>query len=455
MNSEAAPLHARFASNSLPARLFGIACLVWTSSTLADEPTWKTVENLTAEERALYDPDTTAPRDSTLPYIPAEPYPFTAPFTAEEMGYRASEFVHISRWPYSLVDVFGVITSSGYINQGVGVSYIMQTTEPGLEGYIKGLNAGEVHGRWLIYSTFPPETEAEQQLWVIYRSDAKFTTKMDFFVYSPQLRRVRRQPQPRRDQRFPDNAQTVDDVIGRDPWELQWSLLGTDVIRETVRYPNTRPTITFNDPKQGFVEVKTAGIKPMGDDYPYYGPDGGIDCWVVKATVREDLVPGYNEKTLIFWLDKHYFYPLRTEKYNHAGELIMIEVRNSKHENPALGDFGYSAHTTVYWDLEHDVMSYSVHDAHEPHPWTAEQQAMIFTPEFMRRQWLYEPLKSQALIHQPDQYFMRPLLYRDKFPDVRKIVMSAELEARVQAQDQAGHLVFDSTGGDAGSGTKQ
>jgi len=42
----------------------------------------------------------------------------------------------------------------------------------------------------------------------------------------------------------------------------------------------------------------------------------------------------------------------------------------------------------------------------------------------------------------PEQYFLRPTLDRDKFPDARKIALSPELEAKIQAQEVAGHLVF-------------
>lgn len=450
MNSDAVRVR-RSGRRALLATVIGMAALGQTATSVAEERTWRTVDELTAEERALYDPNPAAPRAAALPYIPAEPYPFEPPYTAEEMGYRSSEFVHISRWPYSMIDVFGVLTSSGYINQGAWVTYILPTSGPGFEGYLTGVKAGEPYARWMIYSTFPPETEAEQQLWVLYRTDGKFTTKMDYFIYSPTLRRVRRQPQPRRDQRFPDNAQTFDDVIGRDPWELEWSLLGTDVLYETMRFPNVRPTITLNVPGKGFVERKTGGIKPMGDGYPHYRADGGVACWVVKGIVRKEVMPDYNEKALIFWLDKHSFYPLRVEKYDHQDQLMMVEERKAELQNPARGERGYAAMMTIYWDLPHDILSYSVHDAHRAHEWSAEERDMLFTPEFMRRQWLYEPIKTQALMKDPEQSFMRPPLYPDKFPAARKIVMYPELEARVRAQEAAGHVVFESPGDDTPS----
>lgn len=451
MNSDPAAKRPR--ATRLPGVLLAAACLAPCAATEAADRSWKTVDELPAEDRALFDPATSTPRHASLPYLPAEPYPFEPPYTAEEMGYRSSEFVHISRWPHLVIDVFGVLTSSGYINQGAWPTYVALDGEPGLGDYLTGREAGQRYARWYIYSTFPPETEAEQQLWVLYRTDAKVTTKMDYFIYSPQLRRVRRQPQPRRDQRFPDNAQTFDDVIGRDPWELQWTLLGTDVLYETVRFPNTRPTITLNVPGQGFVERRTADLKPMGDDYPHYRADGGVDCWVLEATIRADLLPGYNEKKHVVWVDKHYFYPLRTEKYDHDGKLMMIEERKAALENPARGEFGYSAQMSIYWDLPHDILTYSLHDGHRPYEWTAEEEAMLFTPEFMRRQWLYEPIKTQGLMKGPDEGFLRPLLYREKFPAARTIVIPPALEARVQAQEAAGRLVFEGFEEAAAGGT--
>jgi hypothetical protein len=265
-------------------------------------------------------------------------------------------------------------------------------------------------------------------------------------VYSEQLRRVRRQPQPRRDQRFPDNAQTFDDVIGRDPWEFDWHLLGTDVLYDTVRFPNTRATITMNLPGKGFVERQTAQIKMMGEQYPFYRTDGGIDCWVVKATVREDWLPGYAEGTLVFWLDKHYFYPLRMEKYGRNGELMMIESRLADLENPAMKEFGYTAQVSQYWNIEQDLVGFSLHDGISPREWTDEEKKTIFTPEFMRRKWLIEPVKSQALIRSPDHFFMRPRLFANKFPTERNMTLPPEVAARVEAQEAAGHLVFVGTG---------
>jgi hypothetical protein len=424
-----------------------IACAA-ASDAPAEERSWRSVEELTAEERALYDPARDTPRDSAVPYIPAEPYPFEPPYTAEEMGFRSAEFPHISRWEYAMNDAFGVVTSTGYINQGASVCYVSNGARTGLEGYIHQSTPGEPYSRWTMFDVFPPESEGAQQLWLPYRTNLEHRTKMDYFIYSPQLRRVRRQPEPRRDQRFPDNAQTFDDVLGRDPWELEWQLLGTDVLYRTMRFPNTRSKITLNMGEKGFVERDTASLRLMGDAYPHYRPDGGVDTWVVKATARQDWLPGYGEKFLILWLDKHYFYPLRTEKYDREGKLMMVEVRLAELQNPSMGERGYAAFASVYWNVEHDLLGYSFHDGHQVREWTDEERETLFTPEFMRRQWLVEPVKTQVLVTDPEHFFLRPDVFPDKFPGERNVALSAAIAARVAAQEAAGRLVFE-TGGAA------
>ncbi len=72
----------------------------------------------------------------------------------------------------------------------------------------------------------------------------------------------------------------------------------------------------------------------------------------------------------------------------------------------------------------------------------AMDSEIYFNPDFMRRVWFPVPLKTQATIKAPEDFFLRPHLYRDKFPEERKIIIAPEVEARVQAQDAAGRVVF-------------
>ena len=53
------------------------------------------------------------------------------------------------------------------------------------------------------------------------------------------------------------------------------------------------------------------------------------------------------------------------------------------------------------------------------------------------------PLKTQLLPNGPKEFFLRPNLYPDKFPNHRNTQLPPEVERRYRAQEQAGHLVFD------------
>lgn len=420
------------------------SCLLFclpVANSFADE-TWRDIDNLTQADQALFDPATNTPRDSTVPYFPAESYPFEAPFTAEEMGFRAHEFPHLARWSHSQIAIFGAVTNTGYTNQGMGTNMVLQNGRPGLEGYVFDTAPTEAGQKWNMYSKFPPAIANRQFSWEIKRTDLENPTKLDISIYSPQQRKVRRLPSPRKDERFPSNAQTYDDMVGRDPWQSSWELIGTDVLYETVRYPGTRPVITLNPGGQGFVEVQTASIKPMGDAFEHYLEGNGVACWVVKSTFKPEWLPNYAEKYHVLWLEKHTFFPLRLEKYDHDDKLILVETRNARKENPARGDFGYATMTSVYWNVEHDLISIGTHDSHSLHDWTPEEVETVFSPEFMLREWEIKPLRTQAEPESPAQFFLRPLIYHKKFPRHRNVDLPADVLTLYKAQEAAGHLVF-------------
>ena len=411
------------------------------------ERTWRTVAELTEAERTVFDPRTETPRDSRFPYIPAEHYPFKPPYTAEEMGYRAMEFSHSPRWSCNLIDVAGTLTSQGYLLTSKLYSPIFYVPNAegltGFAGELYGTDPGEPTRQITGQDVFPPENYGNQMVLIQYRTDKEHPTRWDLYFYSDGLRRVRRQPSPRRGDKMAQGAEGFDDVFGRDPWEFSWALLGTDVLYETVRFPVTRPTITLAHPDGTFYSVATKDLQLMGNEYPFYTPGGGVKCWVVKAQVKEKWLPNYYAPTIVYWLDQHSFYPLRIEQYGKDGNLIFVETRLAELMNPAMGDKGYGMHFNHYWDVTLDYMRYSVHDAHEVREWSERDQAVFFNPAVLPRKWHFAPLKSQVEVTSAKEYFLRPTLDRDKFPQHRKIELPPKIERRLAAQEEAGYVVFD------------
>jgi hypothetical protein len=249
---------------------------------------WRYVSELSEEELSLIDLRTETPRDSTIPYLPAEPYPFSPPYTAEEMGFLSTEFAHMPRWDCAFIEAFGSIVPSGYLKVGKTIGLILYQLPAGLLGQITA-KPGDWYTRFLFQSTAPPELYGEQFLMNLYRTDQQFSTKTDFFVYSPSLRRIRRQPQPRRQDKYPGFAGTFDDFLSRDAWEFTWKILGMDILYETVRFPKTRTSITLTSSDGSLHQVSPQELKLMGEDYPYYTPEGGVKCYVVETRAREGM----------------------------------------------------------------------------------------------------------------------------------------------------------------------
>jgi len=244
--------------------------------------TWKTVSELSETERAAIDLRTDTPRDSQIPYLPAEKYPFSSPYTAEEMGYRAMEFPHMPRWSALFADGFGSVTSSGFLQQAKTAGGAFAIPADGVAGYLYATPAGGEYFRWLFQDTAPPESYGNQTLMVGYRTDQTFSTRLDSFFYSPSLRRVRRMPQPRRDDRYPNSVQTMDDITGRDAWEFSWRLLGTDVLSETVRFPTTRSTVTSAGASGVFSELPVTAFTMLGTHISITPPEVGLSVMSLR-----------------------------------------------------------------------------------------------------------------------------------------------------------------------------
>ncbi len=427
-------------------RFFIRIALVLLASLAIAQPaskTWKTLDELSPEDLQRLDLRGDTPRDALIPYLPAEPYPFTPPYTAEELGYLAFALDSPRpRFSHLWLSTVQTMTADGYIlstNKNATAILYLPTDVPAL----LRLAPGQAYMRAVQQFTHPPEAAGRQDLWLEYRTDQTFTKKQDLYRYTPSLRRIRRQPPPRRGDRLPNTAFTFDDLQGRDPWEFSWKVLGTDVLYHTIRFPITRPTMTLSRPDGSFSEQDTAQLKMMGEDYPAYRPDGGVNCYVVEERPRPEWLPAYDCSTILYWIDTAMFCPLRMEQYDQEGRLALVGERLERHEYPEDGRLGYTGLIFLFWRIDVDLLTAAVHDYHKKIDWNAAQRQIYFTPEFLRREWFLSPYKTQANVADPEQFYLRPSLYTDKFPEQRHIVLSPRTAARIAAQEAAGRVVFE------------
>ena len=71
-------------------------------------------------------------------------------------------------------------------------------------------------------------------------------------------------------------------------------------------------------------------------------------------------------------------------------------------------------------------------------------EAYPFSPPYSAEELAY--LAFDLDTPRPDQFYLRPRLYLDKFPHHRHIQLAPRVAARVAAQERAGHIVFEVNG---------
>lgn len=183
---------------------FSLPCALGAEGTA--QRSWKRLAELSPDELAQLDLGADAPRHPQYPYLPAEPYPFTTPYTPEKMGIRAMEFTQRPRWSCVFANIFGSISHTGFLSiTGQGVGYMAYPPPVGVEAEITK-QPGEVVYRYLTQHLYPPEAYGSMNLVFRYRTGPEFAKKEDMFFYSPSLRRVRRQKSQRRSDPFPQMA---------------------------------------------------------------------------------------------------------------------------------------------------------------------------------------------------------------------------------------------------------
>lgn len=425
--------------------LFSLAvCPVWALAQDTPTRTWRTVDELSVQEQARLDLRTDTPRDAQVPYLPAEKFPFAAPYSAEEMGIRSMEYPHSPYWDSTLIDIATTLTGSGFMDQRVSIIPILYLPQGGFAEHLYTAKPGQEIFRWLSQAVSPAERYGTQTLFIGYRTDQSFPTKVELFAYSPSMRRIRRQPAPRREDRLPNGAATFDDLIGRDAWEFEWRILGVDTLYETVRFPVTRQTAVLTDTEGNYIDIHAADVKLMGPDYPLYTEDGGVPCYVLESIPKKDWHANYYMSKLIYWVDQQSFFPLRIEEYDRDGKLAFINARTGVRANPKLGDRGYAVLFDLWWDIPIDLLQASIHGILN-REWSDADQQVFFSPGFMRREWFLEPPKGMMSLNSPDEFYLRPSLERDKFPQQRPIQLGADMEARIAAQEREGRIVFESS----------
>ena len=350
------------------------------------------------------------------------------------------EFPHSPLWNRLVLDLSSTVTSTGLLHQEIGIVATLYLPERGFLGHLYDTRPGQALFRWLSYSVVPPQPQGEpSSLLVGYRTDQTFATPAERLLLRPGLPPLRSRIE--REYQAANRVGTFADILGRNAWEFSWRILGTDMLLHTVRFPTTLQNIRLPDKNGRPFVIPTRDIKLMDHTYPAYTPEGGVPCYVVEAVPKEDWLADSSLSKLVYWLDQRSFFPLRIEQYDEVGKLSLITVRVATHANPQLGERGYAVFIEVMWDLHRDVMTASLHGIF-PKEWSEEERRLFFQPNQMSSRWFPPALEGAIQLTRPEEFYLRPLLDVEKFPEERRIELSSELTESILAQEREGRLVF-------------
>jgi hypothetical protein len=358
-------------------------------------------------------------------------FAFVAPYSAKEMGQRAMEYSHTPLWNCLLIDIGTTVTADGFLDQQVSTSAILalpQSTAPGQELF-----------RWISHAVNSTDAAEPPILQVGYRTGNN--TDIALTTFFPRSGLPPMQVSLRRGERLLRGLGTIDDVIGRNASDFSWRILGSDILDRTIRFPTAQKHVLIPDNEGKPVSIPTAAIQLMGEKYPGYTTNGAVPCYVMEAVPRSESLPNYYLSKLIYWLDQRAFFPLRIERYDQAGKLTLVTVRTASHANPQLKERGYAGFLELSWDVPRDMMTASIHTIILK-DWSTEERQLFFQPESVHWQWSLPTLAQFPRLKSAEEFYLRPDLYLDKFPQERTIELSSELTARINAQEREGRLVF-------------
>ena len=144
--------------------------LGWASAVLAQAPakTWKILDELSAQELQTLDLRDTTPRDAQIPYLPAEAYPFSPPYSAEELAYLAFDLdTPRPRFSHIWLSTVQSMTAAGYIRTLKNNTAVLYRPADG--GALMRLPAGQEYMRAFTQFTNPPSAAGRQGLWLEYQ----------------------------------------------------------------------------------------------------------------------------------------------------------------------------------------------------------------------------------------------------------------------------------------------
>jgi hypothetical protein len=359
------------------------------------------------------DPDKRHPQypwvlKATFPFRPSWPRK-NVPYTGEELLW----FRECSFWGAEggkTQDYFGYSPTMN--RRGLVISknfYIMRTHYwekfDEIIHYKMGING--IYQKVFTILDNPPEIRGFAQLVVKYNNAPGKWKDPDRYAWVPALRRVRRSAGGDRQDDSLGYPLSNDDNGERQFWEYTYEIIGEDVIYEV---NGQKGYAILGDPKVIVDNPVYPGAGVWGDGLNPYREDGGLECWVVKATPKD---PKYYLGYILYWIQKHTKLELFDEQYDHHGNLIRIQFLTTYKPYPKgyNGRTAWSRTTIMFGDLQRDFWAFAWYGGFKYGLKIPESKYSI--PE-LQKEYFWRRPPGYRLVTSATQFPPYPLLYEEK-----------------------------------------
>ncbi len=416
--------------------------------TSAGDKTWRLSSTFGKNELEDYRMDLTpwnqTPRNAKYPYVAAKLAP---PYTATEIIYMLTVGQYFPWWTHESPLGGMMINNRGGINYYTGQREFWSALTPDtLADYLYQWPEDTVY-LWAWDRLYTPvRSRCDKLLQNAYRTGINHQKYSNKWTYSSYSQKTTPEGESQYCDKYWNRDYTYGDTV-MVPWYYTWRFLGTDTLYEddVVRFPGTRDNITIRDWDEKPQTRSTASVKIMGDDYPAYTGDGGVPCYVLEGIANPDFITMKYPK-VILWVDMYACREIRRERYDKHHNLAAVMESRNRLELKDKGKWGYSILIHLAWNLETDHMSVNHYDFHRP-PKTfsidPDNPEKYFRPNPVAMCSQMFPVATSAMVFRdPEQFYLRPRLMADKFPEDRKINIENKVLKLIKAQERTNRLVF-------------
>jgi hypothetical protein len=411
--------------------------------------TWGSISELSSDDLSKYQMDISpwekTPRNEKYPYVAAAIN--AAPYTAAAIIYRMMIGQHFPWWTHESPIGGIAINNIGGINRYKGQREVWSAMDPeSLEDYLYQWPEDKVC-MWIWDRYYSPiRTRYNKLLQNYYRAGETSKKSSEKWEYLMVTGKVDTTGRTYKDQYNNSLDYQYGDVM-MVPWYYTFRFVGVDTLysEDTIRFPKGRTKINRLDWDAKPVQLDVDSMKPMGESYPAYTKDGGVPCYVIEATVNQNAF-AQNASKVLLWVDMHAFRELRRERYDLNNELETVTTAIYHQERKDKGAWGYSILIYLAWRVSRDHMTAHHYDFHRtPKTFTVdpEHPENYFKPNpvSMASQMFPVP-QSIMLPGDPEQFYLRPKLMLDKFPQDRNIKLSEKMTRLINGQNKGNQLVF-------------